>query len=59
MPDKQVPSQRYCWMCGTAISLEECKLDEKGLPVHEDCYVARVVLNDHDRTLPSPDSRTG
>ena len=25
--------------------LENCKVDEHGLPVHEDCYVARVALN--------------
>jgi len=31
-----------CWMCGKSIRLEECKIDEHGFGVHEDCYVATV-----------------
>ena len=47
MSDAQVSnSQRFCWMCGKTVSLEECKLDEEGLPVHENCYVAKVATKE-------------
>jgi len=36
---------RTCWICGKAVKLEDCKVDEHGLPVHEDCYVAKLALN--------------
>ena len=32
-----------CRMCGKPIPLEECKSDDHGGPVHEDCYVAVAV----------------
>ncbi len=35
---------KACWICGGAVSLESCKTDENGHPVHEECYVARVKL---------------
>jgi hypothetical protein len=35
----------HCWICGKPVALENCKVDEHGLPVHEECYVARVALN--------------
>jgi hypothetical protein len=28
-----------CWICGKALSLEECKVDEHGQAVHEECSV--------------------
>lgn len=31
-----------CWICGKEVRLEQCKIDESGLPVHEPCYVVRV-----------------
>jgi hypothetical protein len=34
-----------CWVCGESIRLEECKVDEYGLPVHERCYLAKVTLS--------------
>lgn len=34
-----------CWICGKPVALENCKVDEQGFPVHEQCYVARVALN--------------
>ena len=34
-----------CWICGKAVDLNNCTTDERGLPVHESCYVARTVLN--------------
>jgi len=33
-----------CWICGDTCRLEDCKIDEHGLPVHEVCYVASVAL---------------
>ncbi len=33
-----------CWICGRAIPLEQSKIDEHGRAVHEDCYLARVKL---------------
>jgi hypothetical protein len=38
-------SDRFCWMCGEPVSLETCKIDERGNPVHEDCYTARIKAN--------------
>ncbi len=32
-----------CWICATAVRLEDCKIDERGLPVHESCYVANLI----------------
>ncbi len=33
-----------CWICGQPCPLEDCKVDETGLPVHEKCQVARLAL---------------
>jgi hypothetical protein len=32
-----------CWICGKSVRLEDCKADDRGRPVHEDCYVAITV----------------
>jgi len=37
----QIPN---CWICGRAVSLESCKIDENGWAMHEECYVAKVAL---------------
>jgi hypothetical protein len=39
------PLPRTCWICGKAVKLEVCKIDEHGFSVHEECYVARIVMN--------------
>ena len=31
-----------CWMCGNPVALEECKTDEDGRAVHEQCSVEKV-----------------
>ena len=31
-----------CWICGAKTTLETCKVDEHGLPVHEDCQTLRL-----------------
>jgi hypothetical protein len=38
------PLPRMCWICGKTVELEDCKIDEHGLAVHEDCYVAKILL---------------
>lgn len=32
-----------CHICGLPVSLEECKIDERGYAVHECCYSARLT----------------
>jgi hypothetical protein len=32
-----------CAICQIAVSLEECKTDESGQAVHEDCYIRAIV----------------
>lgn len=39
-----VGSTRFCWVCGRAISLDNCKLDEHGNAVHSECYDMRQKL---------------
>jgi len=34
----------YCWICGRAVSLQNCKTDEHGHIVHSECYAARMRL---------------
>lgn len=41
------PLSKLCWMCGYVVTLEDCKIDEHGMAVHENCYVARVLLEQH------------
>ena len=46
---------KTCWICGKAIDLEGCKVDEHGLPVHEPCYIAKVGLDlKHNPPLKRP-----
>lgn len=33
-----------CWICGKDVPLRNCKIDERGRAVHEECYVARMKL---------------
>jgi hypothetical protein len=33
-----------CWICGKEVSLRNCKVDERGRAVHEECYIARTKL---------------
>jgi hypothetical protein len=32
-----------CWICGKAVSLEACVVDEHGMAVHENCSVAKIA----------------
>lgn len=34
-----------CWICGKAVDLRTCKIDEHGLTVHEDCYAAKLAFD--------------
>jgi len=33
----------HCWICGEPVRLEDCKIDEQGRAVHENCYITRVL----------------
>jgi hypothetical protein len=37
-------SIRNCWICGRAVRLEDCKVDEYGLAVHEECQTLKLAL---------------
>jgi hypothetical protein len=41
-----------CWMCGKAVSLEACKVDEHGRAVHDDCYALMLRFRQGDRPTP-------
>ena len=43
-----------CWICGTTVQLEDCKIDERGLPVHEACYVAKLIGKTTMRSTDTP-----
>jgi hypothetical protein len=32
-----------CWICGKLIPLEDCKTDDDGHVVHEECYAETAV----------------
>ena len=56
MTEKKPPRpQRCCWICGTIVALETCKIDRLGLPVHEHCYAKKIAFDGAfrltDRTL--------
>jgi hypothetical protein len=44
LPDNPF-APRKCWICGRPVSLEECKVDEHGLPVHEECHALKLSLH--------------
>ena len=41
MASQQMPTYT-CWICGNRVALERCKVDEHGQAVHEDCYMAKI-----------------
>jgi hypothetical protein len=43
-----------CWICDRPVQLENCKIDERGKPVHEDCYAAKLVVDKATGSLPVP-----
>ena len=38
------PMPSFCWICNQEVAPENCKTDERGWAVHEDCYLARMKL---------------
>lgn len=34
-----------CLICGREVSLKDCKTDEHGRAVHEDCYAQQLKLD--------------
>ncbi len=43
MEPTMVKSHFY-WICGKEVALVDCKTDENGRAVHEECYIARIKL---------------
>ena len=41
-----------CWICGKAVNLRNCKIDEYGSAVHEVCNLARIALENSTRKDP-------
>jgi hypothetical protein len=39
----QAINEVICWICGKPVLLHDCKSDDHGRPVHENCYVATVL----------------
>jgi hypothetical protein len=37
-------STHVCWICGLEVSLEDCKIDERGNAVHEECLIAKTKM---------------
>ena len=35
--------QPECVICKSSVNLEECKADEKGQAIHEECYVSKII----------------
>jgi hypothetical protein len=46
-----------CCICAMPVQLSSCKFDERGQPVHEDCYVANLLLDSKGDRYPSFPSR--
>ncbi len=42
-----------CWICGKAVDLESCVIDEHGLAVHEICYTTKTALAEKTRPAES------
>jgi hypothetical protein len=44
-----------CYICGDPVPLEDCKTDENGHAVHEECYLVREKLKcpPHDDAEPA------
>jgi len=36
---------QLCWLCGTRVSLDDCKIDEHGEAAQEKCYVSKLALS--------------
>ena len=43
-------SEPMCAMCGKPIMLESAKTDERGNPVHEACYLQKVLDVNHKKS---------
>jgi hypothetical protein len=41
-------STHLCWICGKAVTLEECKVDEYGMPVHDECYLVLILWGEEE-----------
>ena len=48
MPDQPFINIPMCALCDKPIALETAKADENGKPVHEDCYIKRLLSDQYD-----------
>jgi hypothetical protein len=53
--ETQTPFAVNCAICERPVSLAECKTDDRGLPVHEECYVAMINQKLSEKREPSTD----
>lgn len=44
--------QVSCVICGSPVSLEDCKFDERGNPVHDRCYLDQLSRPNSDTSKP-------
>jgi hypothetical protein len=53
MPHAQQPPEVQwnpeCVICKGSVKLEECKADENGQAIHEECYVSKITLEASDK----------
>ena len=54
---KMMPStsQPQCWICSQPCHLEDCKIDEEGHAVHDECYAVKLAP---EKGSQSPESQT-
>jgi hypothetical protein len=45
-----------CWICGYPVPLQECKADDRGRPVHENCYAVGIKETPRKKGVPKPGS---
>jgi hypothetical protein len=45
--------QPQCWICSQPCQLEDCKIDEEGHAVHDECYAAKLAV---EKGSQSPES---
>ena len=50
MPHVPTASYPICPICSEHIQLEAANTDDKGRAVHEECYVAQIILKQPDST---------
>ena len=39
-----------CSICGKVVELERCKIDERGKPVHDECYIGKMTKGKDEKS---------